>query len=150
VFPHAWVRLQRAGAVFTGSTSTNGMDWTVYRAHDTSTNRDGAFPSSLLVGLSATSHNNAAGQATDAVFRDLSIVPLGVIPPKFQSVTYAGGNVMLAFPTQAGVSYALEYKRTLSDPSWLPLATLPGNGQVQTYIDGNPSDRSRFYRLRAQ
>jgi hypothetical protein len=68
-YPNAWIRLQRAGNVFTASRSDNGTDWVqVNKAEMT-------FPLTLYVGMAATSHNNGVGQTTYVEFRDFSIKP---------------------------------------------------------------------------
>ncbi|MBN8245942.1 MAG: lamin tail domain-containing protein [Verrucomicrobia bacterium] len=61
-YPHTWLRLRREGNQFTGFASRDGRTWTVLG----STNL--ALPSSLLVGLAASSHH--ATQTVTAAFRD--------------------------------------------------------------------------------
>lgn len=81
-FPNAWVRMKRAGSVFTCFTGTNGMDWTVFTARDTATNAGGAMPATMEVGLAVTSHNNASDGTAWARFRDFVMTaPDGNLPP---------------------------------------------------------------------
>jgi hypothetical protein len=147
-YPNAWLRLRRAGAVLTGFYSSNGLDWLVQASHDSSTSAEGALPSTLLVGLAITSHDNGAGRATEAVIHDLSFAAV-TVPPEFSRIEYQDGNVLLEFPTQAGASYTIEYKVNLNDASWQTLTTVPGTGGLAQSIDPNPAEQSRFYRLRA-
>ena len=60
-----WVRLVRSGNTFTGSVSTDGVNWTVV-ASDTAT-----MSANALIGLAVTSHNN--GVLTTAVFDNITI-----------------------------------------------------------------------------
>jgi regulation of enolase protein 1 (concanavalin A-like superfamily) len=51
VYPNVWVRLQRAGNVFTGYYSTDGINWTLTGTVNL------ALPNTLYVGLAAASNN---------------------------------------------------------------------------------------------
>ena len=62
------------------------------------------------------------------------------------SAALSGGNVNISFPTQAGASYRVFYNSTLTGGTWSLLATVPGNGSVQTVSDPNTSGQ-RFYRV---
>ncbi len=64
------------------------------------------------------------------------------------SATVSGNNVQLAFPTQPGAVYRVYYRTDLANGNWTLLATLPGNGQVQTFTDpAGPG--ARFYKVTA-
>jgi len=65
LYPNAWLRLQRVGNVYTGYSSTDGVNWT---AVATVTMNLG---DTLFVGLAATSHNPA--ELTTAQFRELEV-----------------------------------------------------------------------------
>ncbi len=65
-YPSTWLRLKRAGTLFTGYASYDGQTWTLLGS-DTI-----AMPSQLYVGLAVTSHNPA--QTTSAQFRDIADV----------------------------------------------------------------------------
>lgn len=61
----------------------------------------------------------------------------------------AGSSFSLQLQTQCGRVYWLECKNDLSDPSWLTLPLVAGNGGIQTLTDNAASGQSRFYRVRA-
>lgn len=64
--PNNWVRLVRAGNVFTGYSSANGTSWTQVGTATVAMN------SSVLVGLAVTSHNNTV--ASNATFDNVAIL----------------------------------------------------------------------------
>ncbi len=58
-YPNAWVRLKRAGQVFTAYSSTNGADWTLMATQNPQTVGDSnALPAVVYVGICVTAHNN--------------------------------------------------------------------------------------------
>ena len=70
-YPTNWLRLKRAGAIFSGYCGSNGQDWTPMTALDTTA--DG-FPETMRVGLAVTAHNTA-GLTTEALFSNFSTTP---------------------------------------------------------------------------
>ncbi len=59
----------------------------------------------------------------------------------------SGPNVSLSFPTESWHSYQIQYKNTLTDPSWLNLGgPVGGNDTLQTIADPT-SPTNRFYRV---
>jgi len=75
VNPVYWVRISRVGNVFTGSVSPNGTNWTVVGS------RTLALPTSVHLGLVASSHNTAQ---TTATFDSISVTGAaapGAVPP---------------------------------------------------------------------
>lgn len=42
-------------------------------------------------------------------------------------------------------NYVVEYKNSLTDPSWAPLETVAGDGQEQIVADLGPLPTARFY-----
>jgi uncharacterized repeat protein (TIGR01451 family) len=65
--PDTWMRLTRAGNVFTGYRSSNGVDWVQF-AQTTQT-----YPGSVLLGLAATAHTNMVGLYATGTFRNFMI-----------------------------------------------------------------------------
>jgi hypothetical protein len=61
--------------------------------------------------------------------------------------TTAGGQFSVAVPTLNGRAYRLEYKNSLSDPTWTGLYMIAGNGGTQTLSDSAPPTAQRFYRV---
>jgi endoglucanase len=78
----------------------------------------------------------------------LMLVPLD--GPVTLRAGVSDGSVSLSFPTQAGLSYQVQYKDNLGDAGWLPLGLpVAGDNTVQTI--GNPTGaNSRYYRLQIQ
>lgn len=72
-YPQTWLRLRREGNQFTGFASWDGRTWTVLGTVNL------ALPSTLLVGLAASSHD--ATQTVTAAFRDFGpAVPVAGAP----------------------------------------------------------------------
>jgi hypothetical protein len=76
------------------------------------------------------------------------LVPLvigggGVPPPSLSN-----GNFSWSFTTQNGLSYTVEYKTSLSDPSWTDLQTVPGSGGIVTVSNAVAGRPAGFYRLK--
>jgi hypothetical protein len=68
--------------------------------------------------------------------------------PKVNSDGFFG----LSFPSEVGKSYTVQYKNTLTDPTWtdlVPPGSVPGTGGVMTITDSSPAALypSRFYRV---
>ena len=79
------------------------------------------------------------------------LVPFTAQPtqPKL-SISSSGGQITISFPTQSGLTYTLQYKDHLGDPSWQSITpSVAGDGGVKSVTQslGQPS---RFYRLSAQ
>ena len=62
-FPHAWLRLKRAGNEFTGFVSSDGKNWKKYGVYSLD------LPPTVFLGLAVTSHTAEA--STTANFKDL-------------------------------------------------------------------------------
>jgi hypothetical protein len=140
--PNGYMRMTRAGDVFTAFRSTNGTDWVQF-AQVTQVS-----PASLLVGIGVTAHN--ASLIATGTFSNFKIVGEGgggCQPPTLTGVSYSGGNFQFQFASATGCSYVIEYKNNLGDPSWSTLTTLNGTGSSIPVSDpgGRPS---RFYRIR--
>ena len=65
-YPNTWIRLKRAGNLFTGFYSADGKTWKIYATYSLE------LPQNVYLGLAVTSHN-AKNQAT-AVFKDISFL----------------------------------------------------------------------------
>ncbi|HEX9562706.1 MAG TPA: Ig-like domain-containing protein, partial [Gemmatimonadaceae bacterium] len=72
-YPNTWVRLKRAGDVFTSYTSADGVTWAQLGTATL------ALPGSVFLGMAATSHD--VSQSVVAQFRDLGIVDTTTTPP---------------------------------------------------------------------
>ncbi|MFO1513947.1 MAG: hypothetical protein U1F83_13690 [Verrucomicrobiota bacterium] len=58
----------------------------------------------------------------------------------------ATGGHKVSIPTQAGATYTLYYKNSLSDANWTYLTIVAGNGTTKTYTDTSATGNQRFYR----
>ena len=61
----------------------------------------------------------------------------------------APATVNIAFPSQADVPYIIEYKKTLTDPVWIPISTNIGSGDWLTNRMPTTNQPSGFYRVRS-
>jgi len=138
--PNGYMRMTRAGDVFTAFRSTNGTDWVQF-AQVTQ-----ASPASLLVGIGVTAHN--ASLIATGTFSNFKILGGGGCePPTLTGVAYSGGNFQFQFASAAGCSYIIEYKNNLGDPSWSTLITLNGTG-ASIPVSDPAAQPNRFYRIR--
>lgn len=60
----------------------------------------------------------------------------------------SGSNVVISFPTQAGVIYRVFYRDNLAAGNWSLLTTVVGDGTVKTASDPATS-AGRFYKVTA-
>lgn len=64
------------------------------------------------------------------------------------TATRSGNNVVISFPTQAGVIYRVFYREDLTAGSWSLLTTVLGDGTVKTASDPATA-AGRFYKVTA-
>jgi len=126
----------------------------VYQWAFDGTNLAGATDDTLLLanvqpaqaGSYAVVITNVAGSVTSSV-ASLTVLPSGTVI----SFSLAEPTVSLAFPSDAGSNYVLEYKNTLDDPAWTPLyPPVTGTGAEMVLQDTNPPAISRYYRIRRE
>jgi uncharacterized repeat protein (TIGR01451 family) len=88
-----------------------------------------------------------AGSTVHSIANCLGIVPL-TTQPIIGPLSGANGPVMVKWSSTPGVTYALQYKATLTDANWI---TLPGVVTATTttasMTDANTSGGQRFYRV---
>lgn len=73
-YPNTWLRLKRAGNVFTGYAGFDGQNWTQLGTVSL------ALPAGIYLGFAVSSHNT--NQLTTAAFRDFGVVSgAGINPP---------------------------------------------------------------------
>ncbi len=141
--PNGYMRMTRAGDVFTAFRSTNGTDWVQF-AQVTQVS-----PASMLVGIGVTAHNaSLLATGTFSNFR----ISQGLVPqaPRITSMSFATGQFTLGFTTENSVAYRVEYKNELADPSWTSLTTVNGTGNPATVTDPAATAPRRFYRIRVE
>lgn len=137
---NAWIRITRAGDLFTVYRSTDGVQW-VELGNVTAT-----LPAALEVGVGAVSHRNT--RTMTATFSNLQIG--APAPPEIRLVnfSYLGGAFSASFQSVNSLTYTPQYKDSLTAPAWTPLPGITGDGTVKTFSDsGVSSTGSRFYRV---
>ncbi len=129
-----------AGTVF--RIGTNGPVTSLYSFTG---GKDGSMPLAGLVQGSdgsfyGTTYEGGAG-GSGTVFR-LTIVP------EFQAVTVTNGVLSLAWSTEAGGMYQLQYNSDLSSSNWINLSTpVTATGATLSTTDTVTNGPQRFYRL---
>ncbi len=141
--PDGYMRMTRAGDVFTAFRSTNGTDWVQY-AQVTQVS-----PASMLLGIGVTAHN--ASLIATGTFSNFKISQ-GFVPqaPRITSMSFAAGQFTLGFATENSVTYRVEYKNNLTDPAWTSLTTVAGTGNPAAVTDPAATTPRRFYRIRVE
>ena len=101
-YPNAWLRLVRQGDLFTALRSINGVDWEVRGKMSPAQ----PYPTTVLVGMATTSHNNTAGKVTTAKYHDFSIGTLA-LPQILGSMGSANlDKVIIAFNSRMSATTA--------------------------------------------
>jgi len=119
------------------------------------TNNVTTFTTNSLVTFTSTNTVTATGMDT-CLARTVSAAAdcLGPIVAPTPLVHITGSPVVtsgffgLAFPTEIGESYTVQYKDVLTDPVWIDLEIIIGNGGVMSLTDPTLNlPPSRFYRI---
>jgi len=140
-----------AGATVSFNVSGAGTLPMAYQWHLDGTNLTGATVTPLVLidvqpaqaGSYSVVLTNVAGSVTSAV-ATLKVL----VPPEVGGITVNGTGVGVSLGSVAGLSYRLEYKDSLSDPTWTPLPpTVLGTGGPLVLQDTNAIAPSRFYRV---
>ena len=134
-FPNAWVRLKRAGQEISAYESLDGFNWVQLGTNIT----DLVLPDGVMVGIASTPISTTAAQFQYANFG--ATVPV----PQLQ-IQAAGGNVLLAWPTNAA-GFSLQRAAALPVGAWTAVTNVPVQAgainQVTLPIGASPA----FYRL---
>lgn len=70
-----------------------------------------------------------------------------LVSPTLAGVSGSQTNFGFSYATALGATYVVEYKNSLSDVSWTPLATNAGTGGLLNYVELTGDATSRFYRV---
>lgn len=116
----------------------------------------GAFSVSLSTTADPTRHVQYGFQvvgpnvwATDASpFGNIVIGNAGINPTSI-TPSRSGNNIALAFPTQSGKTYTVQYKNALTNGVWNTLTTTNGTG-VNAIVNDPSTGSQRYYRLSIQ
>jgi Regulator of chromosome condensation (RCC1) repeat/Immunoglobulin domain len=81
-----------------------------------------------------------------------NLAQVGLGPPVLRdpvtNPTLSGSGFSLVVPSQSGRVYALEYKNSLSDASWVSLPLAAGTGTNLVLADFTATNAQRFYHVR--
>jgi hypothetical protein len=70
--------------------------------------------------------------------------------PIIYDANLADGWFRFMVETKIGYDYVIEYKNSLTDPTWSTLTNTPGSGAPQLIYDAEPPPSMRFYRVKQQ
>jgi hypothetical protein len=118
-------------------TGTSFTTWQYVELIDTNT------LAPITVNLSGT---NTLRVTTDGNVNANFYMLVPVAAPSALHAVISGGTIQISFATQNGFSYTISTKNSLSDATWTPLTTIPGDGTTHTVNDGT-AQTSRFYQL---
>lgn len=88
------------------------------------------------------------GNATTNFF--ILTVNIVIDPPRFVAIERAGETVTLSLTTETGFNYAVEYKESLDDVTWIPLRSIAGTGGIVIVNDALAISQIRYYRARTE
>jgi N-acetyl-anhydromuramyl-L-alanine amidase AmpD len=102
----------------------------------------------VTVYTSPVEQQQAEGMAQPESLADAKVaVPA---PPAIIDTAVAGGDFGFSFGTESGKTYEVEYTDSLTNPKWLPLQTVAGDGKVVVITAPQVPCGQRFYRFRAR
>jgi len=73
-----------------------------------------------------------------------------IAPVVLLGAKISGLGFRVGVPTRAGKTYHLEFKNSLTENSWTPVASMTGDGTNQGFVDPGPLGAQRFYRVRIE
>jgi hypothetical protein len=118
----------------------------------TVTNNFGSTNSVLVTLLINTNSSSGGGINPPAIVQSSALT--APQQPRLMPLTAAQNGdapatVNVAFPSQADATYILEYKKSLTDPAWIPITTNTGTGDWMTNRMPTTDQPSGFYRVRS-
>jgi uncharacterized repeat protein (TIGR03806 family) len=135
-----WVRIVRAGNLFTAYASNNGTNWTLVDS-DTI-----VMPAQIYVGLAATAHNNSA--LTTANFDNVLVASSTVAPFNLSPPPRVTNQVFsLSFGAVTGQPYTIE--ATTNFITWLPVFSNTAASNTFNFSTPTTNFPFRFYRARS-
>jgi T5SS/PEP-CTERM-associated repeat protein len=106
----------------------------------------------ILINLQATnagSYTVVVSNSADSVTSSNALLRV-LVPPSFINVARSGASFEFSFASENALSYFIEFKTNLDDPSWTLLRNEAGNGAVISISDPIGPDATRFYRIRVE
>ncbi|MDA7665600.1 CotH kinase family protein, partial [Verrucomicrobia bacterium] len=104
----------------------------------------------------ANEDGSGADYATQEAWRQGSVLhgtpgtkDAGQISVSLESIQIVDGSVSIAFQSEAGITYIMEYTTALAGADWQTLRLIPASAEsaLISVTDQNPQDQTRFYRL---
>jgi fibronectin type 3 domain-containing protein len=129
-----WLKLVRAGNVFTAYDSVDGVNWTSVGS-DTIT-----LPTTSLVGLAVTSENTA--MPSTANFDNVSLLPLA--SPTGVTATYVTSTSVQLNWTASLTANSYQIQRSSDGTNYSTIASV---GNVTSYLDSGASGNTEYYRI---
>jgi len=80
-------------------------------------------------------------------YHSLAVVGLPTHHPAITNATGGTGMFSCAVPTIRGRTYTLQFKDSVTQPTWTPLTPIPGLDDLLTLTDPQATDPQRFYRI---
>ena len=135
-----WVKLMRAGSIFTGSISPNGTNWTMVASV---TN---VMASAVLAGLAVTAHN--AALLNTSTFDQVNVATPA--PAWLPGTTdFAANHFRISVQGVDGWNYVVEASTNLL--TWTPLFTNAPSDGLLLFTDSVTANlHHRFYRVHSQ
>lgn len=135
------------------SVLAHGLEPLCYQWRTNGTDLPGATNATLsLSALQPADFATYCVLVTNAVGSTLSDTALlsPAVPPSIRPVSLNSGTLTIAFPTELGPTYIIEYKFDLEDAFWQELKRIAGTGQAGTITDNGLTTTRKFYRVRLQ
>jgi hypothetical protein len=134
-----------------GDTSTNEFDKDEGYGDDLG--QWSVSPAGLMIARPGANSNGCDGTAAASYTRSEAPVTANIVaipPPVIASPALGGQAFRVSVTTVLGGNYTLEFKTSLTDPSWTAAQTSPGTGATITLTDGTATNSMRFYRVATQ
>jgi hypothetical protein len=103
----------------------------------------------LAIGVSSIicTATDDSGNTDDCVF---TVTVFKAAAPTLSIVSYASPVFTASFASETGCTYLFQYKNAFTDPEWITIDTVAGNGAVKTVQDTTASVPNRFYQIKVQ
>ena len=140
------------GSSFTFRVSANGSMPLTYQWQFNGTNIPGATGSALslsnLYETNGGSYSVVVGNAFGATTSAVAVLTFaGATPPRLINPGLNGNIFSVSLQTFPNDTYYLQYKNALTDPNWLTITSMVGDGTLRTFMDTNAPVPQRFYRV---
>jgi len=89
------------------------------------------------------------GEVDNLVIR-VAPEPLAALPVTLLNPVHTGSAFSFSFASLAGINYLVQTNATLTSANWGTMATIGGDGTIQTVTHSNPPAGGLFYRVESQ